>query len=140
MHFPVTALSLLLVVTPHWMNKTYLRKVEQVCLTETHKRESLVIASQICTCKNNVGHPSSTVRVQHVGSHLKVVLQVAMATTQAHKSSLGAVEVGGRVKSTCHRAHDVLQHIIMILLLKHTQTWFNLNVAHKTVYYSLKTY
>lgn len=83
------------------------------------------------TCEDDIGHCTSTVRVKHVNLHLQRVLQVAMATDLAHKRSLGAVKVRGRVKSSDHGAHGMLQHTILVLLgektilhLSPADTWF----------------
>lgn len=68
------------------------------------------------TCEDDIGHCTSTVRVKHVSLHLQRVLQVVMATDLAHKRSLGAVKVRGRVKSSDHGAHGMFQHTILVLL------------------------
>lgn len=74
------------------------------------------------TCEYDVGQSSAAVGVQHVGPHL--VLQIAMAATQACEGSLGVVEQGGggrgggRVEARTPRrgAHRVFQQIKLVQL------------------------
>lgn len=74
------------------------------------------------TCEYDVGQSSAAVGVQHVGPHL--LLQIAMAATQACEGSLGVVEQGGggrgggRVEARTPRrgAHRVFQQIKLVQL------------------------
>lgn len=71
------------------------------------------------TSQDDVGQSSAAVGVQHVGPHVRWVLQAAMAANQSWQCSLGVVKWGGgriETRASCCGAHGIFQQRELVQL------------------------